>query len=150
MFFMASVERGSRTGEPIRKSPFGPCRLLVPVEDLLNVATNLYFTDFYCMPTSSYHYVTLVLTVPGSAADVFCAQFLLDLRVHSNPFLFMDKSGQLHVTTKDHLLVEVFYTEDLDIKNYRRKSNIPLVGKGSSTPGGLSKSRCCTVCNLQP
>lgn len=149
LFFMASVDRGSRTGEPIPVSPFGSCRLLVPVKDMLYKAPNLYFTDFYCMTGRDYHYMTLIMTAPGSEADQFCEKFLLDLNIDQNPFLLMDKSGQLRVTTKDRLLVEIFYTENLDISNYELKYDIPLVGKGSSTTGGIPKYRYCTICNLQ-
>lgn len=149
LFFTASVDRGSRTGEPIPASPFGSCRLLVPVKDMLDTASNLYFTDFYCMFEGSYHYVTLVMTVPGSKADQFCAKSLLQLNIDKNPFLVKDKSGQLRVTTKERLLVEIFYTEDLDIRDYELKYGIPPAGKGSSTKGGLPKNRDCIMCNVQ-
>src|SRR5688572_928787 len=41
LFFMASVQPGSKKGEPIRESAFGKHRILVPVEELLEKAPNL-------------------------------------------------------------------------------------------------------------
>lgn len=72
LFFMAK----NIDGEPQRNSPFGPCRLQVPPNVLLDVATNVYFTDLYCMKGMT-HYVALVATEPQSAADEFCNSRLL-------------------------------------------------------------------------
>lgn len=146
LFFMASV---SYSGEPLPMSPFGPCRLLVPAEELLGPSYHLYFADFYCMPYSDYHYVTLVVTVPYSEADDFCTTHLPLLDIEDNPFLFInDYNAYPRVTTADHLFVEVFYTEDLDISKYKVIPNIPTFGKGHSTPGGIPKNEYCQVCNL--
>jgi len=52
--------------------------------------------------------------------------------------------------------VEVLFTEDIDVNDFLRRrgatkdENVPLIGKGSSTPGGLPKNPNCYVCNLQP
>jgi hypothetical protein len=95
LFFMARNE----DGQPQRNSPFGPCRLQVPPEVLLDVNTNLYFTDFYCMQGVT-HYVTLVATKQGSEADDFCSSRLLPLSLddtNGNPFLFRE-NGELRVS----------------------------------------------------
>jgi len=90
LFFMAEVERGSVIGEPYRESAFGSTRLIVPVHVLLDLAPQLYFADLFCM-RGMWHYVTLVMTRPGSGADDFCRRHLLPLSVDDhddNPFLF--------------------------------------------------------------
>lgn len=152
LFFMATVEPGSTTGQPTRVSAFGGTRLLIPAETLLGMAPNLYFADFYCM-RGRFHYVTLVMTRHGSEADTYCSQRLPQLSVHDrsrNPFLFYDDYSQLQVSTRDHLHVELLFTEDLDINRYRYElqPNTPLIGKGQTTPGGLPKNANCYICNL--
>lgn len=150
LFFMAK----NINGEPPPDSPFGSVRLQVPAEILLNETPNLYFTDFYCM-CGIIHYVTLVMTKPRSAADDFCRDRLLPLSLddrENNPFLFRI-SNQLYVNVAHNFLVEVFYTENIDINYLRNRgaillSNIPTIGKGHSTPGGIPKNSSCHLCNL--
>ena len=98
LFFMARNEGG----QPQPKSPFGPCRLQVPPNILLDVASNIFFTDFYCMQGET-HYVTLVMTKPGSSADIFCRHRLLRLNLNDqreNSF-FLRQHGMLHVSCAD-------------------------------------------------
>jgi len=154
---MAEVEQGSTTGEPCRASAFGSTRLIVPVDVLLTLAPRLYFADFYCM-RGKFHYITLVMTRPRSTADNFCQQHLLPLSIddeHDNPFLFR-RAGSREMRVAQGVKVEVFFTEDIDVNDFLRRrgatmvENVPLVGKGSSTPGGLPKNPYCHVCNFQP
>lgn len=152
LFFMASVEPGTVTGVPVARSAFGSTRLLVRTTELLSTTPNVYFADFYCM-RGQYHYVTLVLTKPYSENDRFCANRLLRLSLHdktSNPFLFYDDRGQLRVSTRDHLHVELLFTENFDLNRYRStlQRYTPLIGKGQTTPGGIPKNPTCTTCNL--
>jgi len=152
LFFMASVKPGSKKGEPIPDSAFGNTRILVPVEELLAKAPNLYFTDFYCMGGKR-HYVTLVMTRPGSKWDKFCANRLLSLSLSdrsSNPFLFCDDSTRrLHVSSKNQLFVELLFTEELDISGYKRKrTRIADNCRGHSKNGGKPKNPDCRICNL--
>lgn len=152
LFFMASVEPGTTSGQPVMRSAFGGTRLLLPTTTLLSVTPNVYFADFYCM-RGQYHYVTLVLTKPYSETDTFCANRLLRLSLNdkeNNPFLFYDVSGQLRVSTRDHLHVELLFTENLDINQYRStlQQYTPLIGKGQTTPGGLPKKANCSTCNV--
>jgi len=154
---MAEVEPGSTTGEPCRVSAFGSMRFIVPVGVLLEVTPRLYFADFYCMH-GRFHYITLVMTRPGSTADNFCRQHLLPLSVddqQNNPFLFR-QAGTGEMRVAQGVKVEVLYTEDINV-NYMRQyrgaemvEDVPTVGKGSSTPGGLPKNPNCYVCNLLP
>ena len=151
LFFMAN----NVNGEPPPTSQFGPRRLLVPPDYLLDTVPNVYFVDFYCMRGQD-HYVTLVATCPGSLTDKFCTQRLLPVDLHdsiTNPFLFWD-NGYLYVTCNSNLQVEILYTEDIDINEWMtyggaKMVNVPTVCKGSSTPGGIPKNPSCTVCNLK-
>jgi len=51
--------------------------------------------------------------------------------------------------------VELLFTEDIDVAEFLKRrgakivENVPTVGKGSSTPGGLPKNPNCHVCNLR-
>jgi len=154
---MAEVEPESITGEPCRVSAFGSTRFIVPVDVLLTDAPRLYFADFYCM-RGKFHYITLVMTRPGSTTDEFCRQRLLSLSLddqHNNPFLFR-RPGTGEMRVAQGVKVEVLYTENIDVNHFRLHrgarivENVPLIGKGSSTPGGLPKNPQCTVCNLLP
>ena len=152
LFFTATVNYGSTSGDPICVSPFGSNRLMVPVEELLEKAPNLYFADF-CCKGRPHHYVTLVMTRTGSEADKFCADRLLSLSVHDrtrNPFFFYDANlRQYRVTARWYFLVELFFTEDLDIKPYEVVENVPTFGLGTSLPDGVRKNRSCNLCNLR-
>lgn len=153
LFFLASVDRQSNNGQPIPVSPFGSTRVCIPAAELVNPSVNIYFADFYCMKAdNAYHYVTLVIARPGSEVDAFCVKRLFKLDLNTNPFLFRYGSGELRVTSMDRLLVEVFFTENVDIGPYRGQliEGVPLVGSGSSTQGGIRKFPFCTKCNLYP
>jgi hypothetical protein len=141
-------------GEPPFESPFGPRRLQVPCHVLLKEAPNLYFADFYCMK-GSIHYVTLVMTSPGSPADEFCASHLPYLSMSDpvgNPFLFRI-GGVVYVNSTRNFLVEVLYTNDINVGYLlqyagARIVDVPTICKGSSTPGGVPKNIECAICNL--
>lgn len=151
LFFMASVKPGSKTGEPNVDSAFGERRVLVPAKELLAKASNLFFADFYCMQ-GKVHYVTLVMTRPGSNADRFCSSHLLSLDVRNradNPFLFYNEAGKLQVCSSKNFIVELYFTEDIDIRGYEMCTT-PTFGKGHSTVGGIPKNPECTKCNLRP
>jgi len=154
---MAEVEPGSTTGEPYHASAFGSTRLIVAVDVLLGLAPRLYFADFYCMH-GKFYYITLVMTRHGSTADDFCRQHLLQLSVddeRNNPFLFR-RAGTGEMRVAQGVKVEVLFTENIDVNDFLRRQvavkdeNVPLIGKGSSTPGGVPKNPHCPVCNLQP
>ena len=157
LFFMAGVEPGS-DGEPAKHSQFGTTRLLIPVEVLLAKCDNFYFSDFFCM-RGQYHYVTIVMAKRGSEADRFCQTHLPRIDLHENsdnPFFYRDSSsGEMRVSTMDHLHIELLYTENINMRGIIRegaiiKENVPTIGKGSSTPGGLPKHSRCRVRNLAP
>ena len=151
LFFLASV---NSIGLPIWNSQFGSSRLLAPAEVLMSRTGNLYFADFYCLK-GMYHYVILVMTKPGSYADYFCGTRLLQLGPHDNPFFFrLRNSGLLSVSTRDHLIVELCYTEDIDLREMIARQgalmqhNIPAIGKQCKTEGGIPKNPTCRICNL--
>lgn len=151
LFFMAK----NINGKPPEDSPFGAIRIQIPAGVLLSMAPNLYFVDFYCM-TGKIHYVTLVMTKPGSSTDNYCREKLLPLS-HDNPFLFQ-QGGQWYVNVTPYILVELFYTEDINIYEMEnthgaiRRHNIPPPPncRGRSTPGGKPKNSSCPKCNLPP
>jgi len=144
LFFLANVKYN---GEPFDASPFGDTRLLVRAEIMLALAPNVYFADFYCMNRKK-HYVTLVLARPGSDADRLCATRLPKLSLHdqqNNPFIFY-LYNELVTVQGNELLVEVFFTENLDTRCGRIETNIPVFGRGTAIQGGLRKVAGCSVC----
>jgi len=151
LFFMAK----NINGQPPDDSPFGEYRIQIPSYVLLSMAPNLYFGDFYCM-NGKIHYVTLVMTKPGSKTDDYCRDKLLPLS-HDNPFLFK-RGSQWHVNDTHYILVELFYTEDINIyemvneNGAKLRSGIPPPPncRGRSTPGGKPKNMTCPKCNLPP
>ena len=156
MFFSAKVRPGSTHGTPEEKSAFGDTRLLVEAEVLLSKAENLYFVDFYCMRSRKTHYVTLVMTRPGTRPDRFCIRKgLKPLSIEDdddNPFLFEDDRRELRVATG--VIVELFYTRDIDLwrmldrRDCEIIPDIKLFGKGITTKGGIPKDPNCLICNV--
>ena len=141
-------------GEPASSSAFGSTRLQVPAEILFGMAGNLYFADFFCLQGLR-HYVTLVITKQDSEADRFCRNnnlVKLDISANSNnPFLFRDSAGQLRVNTRSNLVIEVFFTENLNLEYLKTKGSeikegIPTFGNGGAT--GLPKNPECSTCNI--
>jgi Phytanoyl-CoA hydroxylase-interacting protein C-terminus len=122
---------------------------------MLDLAPNCYFVDFYCMNGST-HYVTLVMTSPGSAADEFCLSHgLPQLDINdgqSNPFICRFNDGT-YVNVAPRLQIELFFTETVDVRSLLRRAgacmtSVRTVGRGSSTPGGIPKNSACPICNL--
>jgi len=156
LFFMSDVA----VGEPQSRSAFGDTRLLVRADILLGLAPNVYFADYYCINGKEKdHYVTLVLTRPGSAADVVCQKRLLkqDIRDKSKsacPFL-LQVDEKVHVSSG--VRVELFFTEDLDVAQLLAdehkalmRYNIPTFGRsGRTTQGGRSKHSLCSICRTK-
>jgi len=149
LFFMAK----NINGMPPEDSPFGECRIQIRAGVLLTMAPNLYFADFYCM-RGKIHYVTLVMTRPGSSTDNYCRNKLLPLG-QDNPFLFRQGS-QWRVNISPYILVELFYTEDINIVEMENEHGAvlhtgippPPMCRGRSTPGGIPKNSTCAKCNL--
>ena len=140
---------------PPKTSIFGTRRLFIQSSLLLNHNTNMYFADFYCY-NSIVHYFTIVLTKPGSPDDNFCQQNLVKLDVYNNPFLqitLIDGNYQVLVTL--NVIVEIFYTESVDLMTLDRTpgltmyKDVPLTGRGSSVEGGIPKKENCEICNLE-
>jgi len=155
VFFLASPRR--KRGQPHNQLPFGGSRLLVRTQKVLSLTPNIYFADFSCLNNNrKFHHVTLVLTQTGSDADIFCREHLPRLSLtdgrQRNPFLFVDAGGQL--TACRAVFVDVFFTEDLNIGALRRglemelRDGMNVIGPGTTTQGGLVKSRNCPHCDL--
>ncbi len=153
LFFSANVSRCGPSGElqPVPKSYFGRTRLLVPADVILAEMSNLYFSDFFCMYDA--HYVTLVMTRPGSTADAFCQQFLIPVDLGHNPFLCLNMSTrEAYVSAK--IWVEILCTEDINI-NHVLAIGGEFTDKVEYIPrtprkGGIAKKPHCKVCNLYP
>lgn len=149
LFFSANVN--FETGNPM--SPrFGNRRVLIPPEKILTKNTNMYFGDFYCLNTT--HLVTLVVTRSNSEADEFCKRKKLPLlgrTADENPFLYFSSPGSAYVSSR--ITVEVFYTEDIDLKQLELPNRYN--GKWESfgawknnRHGDKWKKSYCSRCNL--
>ena len=144
LFFFGWVTPGGRR---LDSSPFGNRRIIIPIHHLFTEGHRLYFADFYCMSDSEHHYVTLVVTNRQSEADTFCKENLLSLDMCENPYMKVS-DGEVNIAA--NLWVEVFYTEDINIRevtgiNYEK---CEIIGKGESKPDGIPKNLYCEKCNL--
>ena len=141
LFFATSVE--PKTGQPPNWSFFGTKRVSIAATSMLDEYANLYFADFYC--TKRAHYVTLVLTKPGTDADRFCEKNLIKLDTRHNDFLWRSATDDVFVTKA--VWVEVLYTEDIDLSSPLCSFSV-VHGRGTSKPAGLPKNPDCGRCNL--
>lgn len=134
------------------QSPFGELRYITNIERLLNGDSNLYFADFYCM-YKKYHYVTLVVCTPGTAADQFCAEFLPQLNLTDNNFLKLDPSTNqvsvpaCNVDPMVKLYLEIFITDAVNMKD-GEICEVPIRGDGCSKTNGIVKNLSCSKCNI--
>jgi len=147
LFFMARND----FGEPPPYSYFGPRRIQIRADELLRLAPNLYFADFYCMGRCR-HYVIVVMTRTGSTADHFCRHHLIPLNSATNPFLRIS-NGVVHTSNTNNFDVEVFYTENLNITQLITSGKATMAtvetrGQGHSTRGGKRKNPSCSICNI--
>ena len=145
LFFSARVQFG--TGQPYPNSPYGPRRLKLPVEHLLTQDKKLYFSDFYCMLSSSSerHNITLVLCKPGSESDKFCKQMLPQLNAMDNSFLRISSHNVVHITKGAY--VEIFYAEDMDISGMKQYFE-DVYWPGWGREQNPQKDTRCPYCNL--
>jgi len=151
VLFCANVDND--THEPKEPSPYGDTRILIPANYFLQQNPNLYFADFYCLRQGGPHYVVLVMTPPGSEADIFCRNnnlIQLDLADKaSNPFLF-ELYGQIYVSSR--VFVEIFYTEDIDVNEVSSLHGATVKHTGvyntGMTIGNMPKYPQCQRCNV--
>ena len=150
LFFCANVKQG----QPFPDSPFGDTRVLIRAEEVLKLTPNMFFADFCCMQNNQdIHHVTVVLTKKGSSADEFCNRCLPRLDINSNPFLYK-ADGSVWVSSA--VFVDVFVTEDLNVKNMRERKvaemadGVPTRGLGKTSQGGEKgvKSNRCPYCDI--
>ena len=100
------------------------------------------------------------MTVPGSAADVFCAFHLVPLDWSDNPFLRSIPTTvgvpsltleTIHVVNRQLLITEIFYTENMNLDGLTIRHDVPTSGSastGETTPGEMLKNQDCNICNL--
>lgn len=143
------------TLKPPKTSIFGTRRLYVRSTLLLNENVKMYFADFYCY-NNVVHYVTIVLTKPGSESDQFCDKNLVQLNAYSNPFLQLTTlDGVQKVLVTLNAVIEIFYTEPIDLMamsllpGATMYSDVQLAGRGSSVEGGIPKKDDCDLCNVR-
>ncbi|XP_071173489.1 phytanoyl-CoA hydroxylase-interacting protein-like isoform X1 [Mytilus edulis] len=143
----------SSSSKPPPISFYGPVRLHLKANVMFTENCNIYFSDFYCHYQQ--HYVTIVLTRKGSQEDVFCNQFLLQMDKYNNPFMQITRniSGLNVVTATMAVVVEVFYTESVNVRSLLQWghgyiSKTVLMGRGRSKPEGIPKNENCDKCNL--
>lgn len=168
LFFSAHLDKA--TLEPPTFSYYGPIRLHIPAHFLLNEGTNLYFADFYCHYEN--HKVMLVVTVKDSPSDVFCRERLRKLDSYNNPFLKINSNFTpllrlapitpfLYWATSGVFVtlgvtIEVFYTENIDIKKiflYQHPKHgyfevVEQKGDSNIMVIGIPKNKDCELCNL--
>ncbi|XP_048761296.1 uncharacterized protein LOC125670244 isoform X3 [Ostrea edulis] len=150
LFFSANVD--PTTGLPPPMSFYGDHRIHIPVSYMINSATNMYFADFYCHYSN--HHVTLVVTLRGSNADLFCQKRLISLDPYFNVFLFR-RPYDLNAMVNTKVTVEVFYTESINIAALLRSrcafvTSVPQMGNAIlKTIVGLPKRKDCKICNLK-
>ena len=142
LFFCTNAYRDTELPPP--STNFGERRVCIPAANMLIEYSDLYFADFYCWNRS--HYVTLVLTRPGSETDRFCEEKLIKLDKGDNDFLRRSSNGKVFVSSR--VWVEVLYTEDIDLGRPDCYFSTVANSRGTSTPGGLLKNPYCATCNL--
>ena len=137
------------------ESPFGNTRIFLPIEKLIQPDIMIYFADFWCH--NKVHYITLVATKRNSQSDNFCKRHLLKLNMGNNPFFCKNSSTNYRYSVIEPAFyccreprVEILFTEDINLsQNYIQwQRNVRLIGRGSSTPGGIPKQESCKTCNL--
>ena len=151
VFFTASVKKGSEDGEPLENSPYGSSRFEVDIEYLIDpYYFSLYFADFYCTG-KDHHYVILVIAERNSEADNLCYSNLPLLSWNDNPFLTYD-GDNFEITDSDYCVIEVFYTNAVNMKKALRKRRARLY-HDISTYGRnpkVYKDLDCFTCNAFP
>ncbi|XP_033755572.1 phytanoyl-CoA hydroxylase-interacting protein-like [Pecten maximus] len=150
LFFSTNVDPDTLL--PPRLSYFGPVRLHVPTYALLNDATNMYFSDFYCHRVN--HKVQIVLAVKDSQADRFCRKQLVLIDERNNPFLVRVGYGPNEIVkVTANVTVELFYTEDVPITALMCNHEVYFTetkqkGNALAMVNGIPKNKDCRICNL--
>ncbi|KAI1733131.1 phytanoyl-CoA hydroxylase-interacting protein-like [Ditylenchus destructor] len=122
LFFFA---RTMADGSLPLTSPFGDIRIRLKAPILLDPnRVNMYFCDFYC----------------------FCHDWLKQLDMENNPFLRVQRTGDLRnpftfLVNRAKVWVEIYYTEDI---------SMTWGAFDAVTPTGISNNQSCLKCNLYP
>lgn len=128
-------------------SPFGGTKLHFDAHRLLNPAQfNYYFADFYCnhqprWSTRNIHFATIVICRRGSDSDAFCRPRLRRLDPETNNFLRAIDDKYYIRFEQGRLYVELFFTENVDIREeHAKKSYVKTTGVGQSL-GGMHRRK---------
>jgi len=152
LFFSTSVDDLA-----IQGSIYGSKRFKIEASALIDSSTRAYFGDFYCVPGLRIprpHYITLILTKCGTAADNFCRSHLVSLDLSNNPFCTIvheiDGVG-VRIISKDHLHVEILYTEEINIQpmltgGRATLTNVNVARLGANLRSPRSKTQNCVYC----
>lgn len=142
LFFNVSGRHNMRPS-----SPFGNFRFVTDVTRLLRYNSHLYFSDFYCTSNKG-HYITLVVTTPGTIADILCERYLPRLNLYNNRYMqFNPYTHEVSVANARGLLTEILITDTVNINN-GTFYEVRTVGCGHSTANGIPKKRNCSICNI--
>ncbi len=150
LYFCANMCYTTGQYKPPSWSYFGPMRLLVPTEVMLDERSSLYFADFYCKDTTdgSAHYVTVVMTrsEKDSTVNQFCRKWLIQLDLENNPFLCLNRLGEVEVS--GNIWVEILFTENIDINDVLRRGGKFNYDFQNFPRGGTGHNDRCKWCNL--
>lgn len=129
-------------------SPYGDCRFTIEASKLISLSCKFYFANFYCSP-SHIHYITIVITKPGSTADKLCKYLLPALDPQQNPFFTITKVSKkqrkFFVLKNSRAWVEIFYSDAVDTK-IGEFANIHTLGSCRRVP--YAKNKKCEICNI--
>ncbi|KAL3881647.1 hypothetical protein ACJMK2_028060 [Sinanodonta woodiana] len=149
--FFNTLVRGKKNKKP-KMSCHGTQRLHIPATFFFE-RVNIYFADFYCHYTA--HKVTLIFAVKGTEADKFCNARLKILKLFENPFLYFNLEGNVFV--RSGVRVEVFYTEEIDVKALMQElgernvflTDVRPLYRPRDIVISKPKKEDCTICNLK-
>lgn len=134
-----------RNGDMETNSPFGDTKFFIQTEHLLSHEDhNIYFADYYCM--FKVHYILLVITKCGRYPDIFCSNNLVPLNPFSNPFMRIDKDG--NVFLNHSVRIELFFTYNVELELGEFTTSGLIGDKVQGQRNGITKNRDCDKCNL--
>lgn len=146
LFFAARTQEGFTSDAA---TPPGTMRFHVEAKTLFTRTSKVYFADFYCAYRQ--HCVVLVLTQPGTFADVYCSKHLVQLNKQNNVFITRDSFGIIRLNQSSHVRIQIYYTDDvnLDLGYFTANPNT-CTKKGRLYSEVSPKNESCFTCNLYP
>ena len=156
IFFNPSVDY--MTDQPPADSIYGTTRIKIATSKMVQRASRLYFSDFYCVSSKLRpHYVQLVMTQTATAADQLCQDHLS--RISStdrleNPFFFQTEDGpvgpvcQVACSSNRSFWIELFFTDDVDLSEEEDPTSVRYFGHRFGGEQGLRKNAFCSNCAI--